>query len=110
MKTKSAFAGVVYWIATVGAVATLTTHVAQWNRMEKDSAKTVQTASSVSKAGDVKLSAPYRDGVYMAKLAVARGEQKEPSVGRWSTEEQRNAFAAGFDRGTRMTAEVILGR
>ncbi len=112
MKTHFAYAGVVYWIATVAAAATMTTHVAQWSRNGNETAEAVRstsegTAKETTGRADVNLSAAYRDGVYMAKLSMARGEQKEPAVGRWATEAQRDAFVSGFDHGGRTTAENI---
>lgn len=43
-------------------------------------------------------SAAYRDGVYLAKLAVRRGGAPHVAVGRWSTAEDRSAFIAGYER------------
>jgi hypothetical protein len=43
-------------------------------------------------------SAPFRDGLYLGKLAAERGES-HISSGRWATEADRAAFAAGFREG-----------
>jgi hypothetical protein len=43
--------------------------------------------------------AAYRDGLYLGKLAQAENRTMRPPVGRWSTEKDRAAFAAGFQQG-----------
>jgi hypothetical protein len=42
---------------------------------------------------------PFRDGLFVGKLAAERGQAMRPPVGRWSSERDRAAFAAGFSRG-----------
>jgi hypothetical protein len=44
-------------------------------------------------------SAPYRDGLYLGKLAAARGGESQISTGRWTTEADRASFKAGFQQG-----------
>ena len=44
-------------------------------------------------------SAPYRDGIYLGKLAAARGGESQISIGRWTTEADRASFKAGFQQG-----------
>ena len=44
-------------------------------------------------------SAPYRDGLYLGKLAATRGGQSQISIGRWTTEADRASFKAGFQQG-----------
>jgi hypothetical protein len=44
-------------------------------------------------------SAPYRDGLYLGKLAAARGGESQISTGRWTTEADRASFKAGFEQG-----------
>lgn len=112
MKSNITYAAVVYWIASVAATAMLTTHVMQWNRYQNETQKPAvaeQSAASTAKLAnpELKLTAPYRDGVYMAKLTQQRGEQRQASVGRWATDETRNAFSAGYDRGYQMTARLV---
>jgi hypothetical protein len=41
----------------------------------------------------------FRDGLYLGKLAAESGHSMRPAIGRWSTEEDRNMFAAGYHRG-----------
>ncbi|MDP9338047.1 MAG: hypothetical protein M3P45_04180 [Acidobacteriota bacterium] len=110
MKNNNAFAGVVYWLATVAATGTLVTHVAQWSRNgneTKPEATAAQNLVQTSEAKtDVKLSAPYRDGVYLAKLSQQRGEQRTPSIGRWATTEQRGAFSAGYGQVAEQVAQA----
>jgi hypothetical protein len=43
--------------------------------------------------------APYRDGLYLGKLAAARGGESHISTGRWMTEADRASFKAGFQQG-----------
>jgi hypothetical protein len=44
-------------------------------------------------------SAPFRDGLYLGKLAAERGGESHISVGRWASEADRASFAAGFNQG-----------
>ena len=44
-------------------------------------------------------SAPFRDGLYLGKLAAERGSESHISSGRWATEADRAAFTAGFQQG-----------
>ncbi len=44
-------------------------------------------------------SAPYRDGLYLGKLAAARGGESQISTSRWTTEADRASFKAGFQQG-----------
>lgn len=41
----------------------------------------------------------FRDGFYLGKLAAESGRPMRPSVGRWSTDEDRARFVSGFRRG-----------
>ncbi len=42
----------------------------------------------------------FRDGLYLGKLAAENGEAvARPAIGRWSTDQDRATFAAGFRRG-----------
>ena len=41
----------------------------------------------------------FRDGLYLGKLAAAGGQQSRLALGRWSTEQDRSQFAAGYRRG-----------
>jgi hypothetical protein len=43
--------------------------------------------------------AAYRDGLFQGKLAADRGHKPIPSVGRWSSGEDRSSFVAGFTQG-----------
>ena len=44
-------------------------------------------------------SGPFRDGLYLGKLAAERGGVPYISSGRWATEADRASFAAGFQHG-----------
>lgn len=42
----------------------------------------------------------FRDGLYLGKLAAECGQApRRPAVGRWSAEQDRSMFAAGYRRG-----------
>jgi hypothetical protein len=41
----------------------------------------------------------FRDGLYMGKLAAESGEARHPAIARWSTEQDRATFTAGYRRG-----------
>jgi hypothetical protein len=114
MKPNATYAVVVYWIATVAATITLTTHVAQWRRQSNENlnpavASLHVTAQAPVGSADMRLNGPFRDGLYMARLAQQRGEQRQPALARWATEVQRVAFSAGYDQGSYRIAQVNAG-
>jgi hypothetical protein len=114
MKPDTTYAVVVYWIASVAAAITLTTHVAQWSRHSNENlnpavAPLHATAQVPVGSDDMRLNGPFRDGLYMARLAQQRGEQRQPAVARWATEVQRVAFSAGYDQGSYRIAQVNAG-
>lgn len=41
----------------------------------------------------------FRDGLYLGRLAAKRGQPSRPGIGRWSTDQDRSMFAAGYRRG-----------
>jgi hypothetical protein len=41
----------------------------------------------------------FRDGLYLGKLAAKGGQQSRLAIGRWSTQQDRSQFAAGYRRG-----------
>jgi len=41
----------------------------------------------------------FRDGLYLGKLAARHGQPLRPAIGRWSTEQDRSMFTAGYRRG-----------
>lgn len=41
----------------------------------------------------------FRDGLYLGKLAAKQGQPLRLSIGRWSTEQDRVMFTAGYRRG-----------
>ena len=49
----------------------------------------------------------FRDGLYLGKLAAARGTESHAAIGRWATPEDRSSFAAGYQQGYR---EVLASR
>src|SRR5262245_42005534 len=44
-------------------------------------------------------SAPFRDGLYLGKLAAQRGAKPDVPTGRWSSDGDRTLFAKGFNCG-----------
>ena len=38
----------------------------------------------------------FRDGLYLGKLAAQAGQPLRPAIGRWSTEQDRASFRAGY--------------
>jgi len=45
------------------------------------------------------ISAPYRDGLYVGKLAAQRGGESLISTGRWAADADRASFREGFQQG-----------
>jgi len=41
----------------------------------------------------------FRDGLYIGRFAAEHGQQSRPSIGRWSTDQDRSMFTAGYGRG-----------
>jgi len=41
----------------------------------------------------------FRDGFYLGRLAAEGGQPVRPSIGRWSTAQDRSMFSAGYRRG-----------
>jgi hypothetical protein len=41
----------------------------------------------------------FRDGLYLGKLAAEQGQPMRTAIGRWSTEQDRSMFTAGYRRG-----------
>lgn len=41
----------------------------------------------------------FRDGLYLGKLAAQDGQPMRAAIGRWSTEQARSMFRAGYRRG-----------
>jgi hypothetical protein len=50
-------------------------------------------------AGPAPMTAAFRDGMYLAKLAVQEGRAPHVSPARWAAEPDRQAFTAGYERG-----------
>lgn len=42
------------------------------------------------------LDGAFRDGLYVGRLAAQQGLPMQPLIGRWSSERDRNSFAAGY--------------
>jgi hypothetical protein len=60
-----------------------------------------QTTDSQSMRGDgaQAADAAFRDGLYVGKIAGERGNKPHISAGRWATEPDRTAYAAGYLQG-----------
>ena len=41
----------------------------------------------------------FRDGLYVGRLAAEGGRAQRPPIGRWSGEQDRASFVAGYRRG-----------
>jgi hypothetical protein len=41
----------------------------------------------------------FRDGLYLGKLTAKGGQPLRPAIGRWSTDQDRAMFTAGYRRG-----------
>jgi hypothetical protein len=41
----------------------------------------------------------FRDGLYLGRLAAESGQAPRPAIGRWSADQDRSMFAAGYRRG-----------
>jgi hypothetical protein len=41
----------------------------------------------------------FRDGLYLGKLTAESGQPLHPAIGRWSTEQDRARFTAGYRLG-----------
>ena len=41
----------------------------------------------------------FRDGLYLGKLAAESGQAPRLAIGRWSADQDRSMFAAGYRRG-----------
>jgi len=41
----------------------------------------------------------FRDGLYLGKLAAQQGQPLRPAIGRWSTDQDRVMFMAGYRLG-----------
>jgi len=99
-----------YWPVIVGATLTFATHAVQGARSMKE--KTPETSlkpqavALESPGTDATLSAAYRDGLYVGKLAAQRGGQRLAPVGRWSTQNDREAFLAGYEQSNAEIAEA----
>jgi hypothetical protein len=71
----------------------------------------LRTGSPVSpsdvrpKVVDQATNGAYRDGLYLGRLAVGRGDPYHTSVGRWSKKADRAAFAVGYQQGYAMVDE-----
>lgn len=112
MKPNFTYAEVVYFVATLAATVTLTMHVGQWKRYGNEAGKapaqhTITQASTIG--ADQRLNAAYRDGLYVGKLAQQRGDERQPSVGRWSTSADRDSFSAGYSEANTRVASAMSG-
>ncbi|MGO8796647.1 MAG: hypothetical protein ACLQLC_17630 [Candidatus Sulfotelmatobacter sp.] len=41
----------------------------------------------------------FRDGLYLGRVTAQQGQPARPGVGRWSSDQDRTMFAAGYRRG-----------
>lgn len=52
-----------------------------------------------SEAARLATDGAFRDGLYLGKLAARNAGPLRPAIGRWSTEQDRSMFTAGYERG-----------
>ena len=104
-----------YWIAIAAAALTFTTHAVKGARVMKETpeafvkqqaGKSQFAATSLASTANPLLSAAYRDGLYVGKLAAQRGEQRLAPVGRWATQSDREAFMDGYEQSSGEVAEA----
>ena len=99
-----------YWVVIVAASLTFATHVVQGARSMKETSETSvkpqAAATSQSRAINALSSAAYRDGLYVGKLAAQRGEQRLAPVGRWSAQDDRDAFLVGYQQANAEIAQA----
>jgi len=57
--------------------------------------------SGQNEAAQMATDGAFRDGLFIGRLAAARGQAAHPLVGRWSSDRDRASFAAGYERGYR---------
>jgi hypothetical protein len=110
MKNTFSNARGAYWIAIAAASLTFATHAVQGARSVKESqeisVKPQAASAAQSRSPDRLLTAAYRDGLYVGKLAAQRGEQRLAPVGRWAMQTDRDAFLAGYEQASLEIAEV----
>jgi hypothetical protein len=63
--------------------------------VQRDSATRHSHSVDARRAGD----GAFRDGLYLGKLDRTAKNPMHPAVGRWSTEKDRESFAAGYRQG-----------
>jgi len=51
----------------------------------------------------------FRDGLYLGQLAAEHGRSVRPAIGRWSSQQDRAMFAAGYQRGYNEFLASALG-
>jgi hypothetical protein len=102
-----------YWIAIAAAALTFTTHAVKGARVMKETPEAFvkqqagkSQAAATSSTANRLLSAAYRDGLYVGKLAAQRGEQRLAPVGRWATQSDREAFMDGYEQSSGEVAEA----
>jgi len=54
--------------------------------------------------------AAYRDGAYQAKIDVENGRKAHFSSGRWSTDQDRASFIAGYEQSYKALSEARSGK
>ena len=94
MSKLSAYA----WAATL--VLGTTAVLANNNRAIQPNPNSGLSGSGLANSGlALDADGAFRDGLYLGKLAAASGQPMRVAVGRWSTEQDRATFTAGYQRG-----------
>jgi hypothetical protein len=58
-----------------------------------------QTIANVGEEGRWASDGAFRDGLYLGRLSGEGGQPSRLAIGRWSTDQDRSMFAAGYHRG-----------
>jgi hypothetical protein len=69
-----------------------------------------RTATNGSAGTQPALSAAFRDGAYLGKLAAKQGETPKPPVGRWAAPSDRASFVAGYYTAYRRIVSEAAGK
>ncbi len=99
MRAPISYRAIILWVVGIAVSNTVTAHITRTNMLKTaQDNQTVPKKTSSTNPADTTLavSAPYRDGLFMARISQQRGEISQPPIGRWSTSADRSAFVAGY--------------
>lgn len=93
-------------LSVFAAVLALFAGTAAMMRSDRASASPASTSTILAS------SAPFRDGLYLGRLAARQGKPMHIASGRWAAPGDRNSFVAGFQQGyqeLQATQSPLLG-